>query len=350
MANSTVNLVQRASGLGGRKAQLPVDGGSHIRAGTLVAQLAATAQLVPGSTASSGPAIAIATQEVDNSAGQDGDLYCEVEYDRIYEFENAGGGDAVTEALPMFAVVYMTDDHTVADNSDGGARFPAGRFCGLSPSGRVRVFVGMGNIGDALAAAGDVSITDAGGFTAQTDVEEALQEIYQDLKTAQAFVPIPIGLFTLAANGAPLIVFNDGVADGLDFSEGQSYRFNPSSSAKIGATVPLPQDLDESADIVVHVAGSRVGAADATAALTIEAFFQTMGAAHDADADAGGDTSAFDGATTVVTEETLAIDASDVPAAPCLLSLTLVPTAALDADDLRVHGVWLEYTRKILTA
>lgn len=350
MSNTTKNLIVRPYGKDGRAIYLPVDGGAHIYAGSLVSQLTSTAMLVPGSTASSGPAIGVATHEVDNTDGSDGDLRCAVETDRIFEFTNGSGGDACSEATKLFSVVYMGDDHTIYDNSAGGTLQPAGRFVGMSEDGKVRVYVGMANLGDALADAVDVAIADAGLFTSESDVEGALQEIYQDLKTAQAQVYIPIGAFTLAANGAPLIVFNDGVADGLDFSEGQSYRFNPNSTTKIGATIPMPQDLDDTADVVLHILASRVGSADTTAAITVEAFFQTVGAAHDADADAGGATGAAGAATTVVSELTRTIAAADVPAAPCALSLTLVPTAALDADDLRVHAVWLEYTRKLLTA
>ncbi len=187
-------------------------------------------------------------------------------------------------------------------------------------------------------------------IVADSFVTLAQARAYLDLHDTYVERDALIGAFTLAANGAPLIVFNDGVADGLDFSEGQSYRFNPNSTTKIGATIPMPQDLDDTADVVLHILASRVGSADTTAAITVEAFFQTVGAAHDADADAGGATGAAGAATTVVSELTRTIAAADVPAAPCALSLTLVPTAALDADDLRVHAVWLEYTRKLLTA
>jgi hypothetical protein len=37
-----------------------------------------------------------------------------------------------------------------------------------------------------------------------------------------------------------------------------------------------------------------------------------------------------------------------VPASPSSLLLTLVPTAALDDDDLVILEVWLEVTRKLL--
>ena len=58
MAISTSNRVIKPYGEGDREVVLPVDGGTHIYAGTLVSQLNATQMLVPTSTASSGAAIA----------------------------------------------------------------------------------------------------------------------------------------------------------------------------------------------------------------------------------------------------------------------------------------------------
>ena len=51
MSNTSINLLRRPYGKGGRDIHLPVDGGSHIYEGSLVSQLASTAMLVPGSTA-----------------------------------------------------------------------------------------------------------------------------------------------------------------------------------------------------------------------------------------------------------------------------------------------------------
>jgi hypothetical protein len=192
----------------------------------------------------------------------------------------------------------------------------------------------------------------AASEASQLDTAQAeIDDLQADALTAQAFVPVPLGSFVLSADGTPLIAFDDDAADGFDFVEGLAYRFNPAPTfAAIGTTVPMPPDLDATADVVVHILASRVGSADTTAVLTLTAFFQTVGAAYDADVNAGGNTAALDSATTVVKEVTRTIDAADVPAHPCALSLTIVPSAALDADDIRVHAVWLEYTRALLTS
>lgn len=347
MANTEVNLEIEPVGPKFREINTPVDGGSHIYRGSLVSQLTSTGMLVPGSTASSGPACGVAGHEMNNT-GSDGDERCMIQTDGIFIFANATDTDACSEALALFSVVYMLDDHTIADNSASSTRQPAGLFMGMEEDGRVRVYVGWRLA--AMAEAAAVSIADAGLFTTAADVEAALQEIYQTLKTTQGMIPFPWGDWVIKSSGAKPDAFADGSADGFDYIEGVAYRFNVASTAAIACTQPLPQDLDDTAPIVLHYAAARVGASDVTTVLTTEVFFQTIGAAYDADTNAGGNSTAFDGATTVVTEETLSIAHGDVPAAPGAISITIVPSAALDADDLRVVAVWAEYTKKLLAA
>ena len=141
MANSTVNLVIRpVDGRGARQVTLPVDGGSHIFAGTMVSQLTATAMLVPGSTASSGPCIGVAVHEQDASAVADSALRCQVLYDGIFAFANSGT-DPVAESSLFGAVVYMENDHTVAKTDATGTLKAAGYFVGMEPNGYVRVYI-----------------------------------------------------------------------------------------------------------------------------------------------------------------------------------------------------------------
>ena len=324
----------------------PIAANVQIFKGAIVG-IDSSGRAVPGDTIANGCAKVVgkASASYDNRTGSAlggsaAAVDVEVEYG-VFEYVSASGGGDDIAADDVGKVVFVVDDQTVALTSDTDTRAIAGLVTEVRDS---KVFVWMGPHVAAMLviAASEASQLD----TAQTEIDE----LQADALTAQAMVSIPLAACTLAANGAPLIVFNDGVADGLDFSEGQSYRFNPNASAAIGVTVPMPQDLDDAEDVVVHILASRVGAADTTAAVTVAAFFQTVGAAHDADADAGGATGAIAGATTVVHELTRTIAAADVPAAPCALSLTLLPTAALDADDMRIHAVWLEYTRKLLTA
>lgn len=153
MSNATASIVTLPYGQGGREIRLPVDGGSKVFQGTLVAQLTATGMLVAGSTASSGPAVGVATHDVDNSAGSDGDLRCIVRTDQIFLFANGTSTDACSEATLLGAPVYMSDDHTVFDNDASGTLMRAGYFAGMEPDGKVRVFVTAFGAAGAVAAA-----------------------------------------------------------------------------------------------------------------------------------------------------------------------------------------------------
>jgi len=160
-------------------------------------------------------------------------------------------------------------------------------------------------------------------------------------------------------DGTFLAAFADGASPtpGLDVTDSKAVNVrwnNHANPDPVACGVALPQDLDNSADIVVHYMASKTGATigDAVTFLT-EAFFQTVGALHDADADAGGTSSAMtgDAASKTVQEETLTIAAANVPAAPCKLMLTIQPTdGTLGTDDVHLHDVWLEYTPKVMTS
>lgn len=140
MTNAADNLEIDALGSGGVCAfDLPVDGGSHLRQGTLVSQLTATGALVPYSTASSGVCVGVVQHEADNTDGSDGDVRAKVESRRMYAFAN-DGSDSFSEASLIGSVAYGSDDHTVADASTGG-RKPVGFFYGMEDDGQVRVFV-----------------------------------------------------------------------------------------------------------------------------------------------------------------------------------------------------------------
>lgn len=358
MSNTTKNLIRRPYGKDGREVFLPVDGGSHIYEGTLVAQLG-TGMLVPASTASAGPAIGVAVTECDNTSGSDGDKRCRVEIDRIFEFANGLTTDACSEATTLYAVVYSGDDHTIFDNDGSATLKPAGRFMGMSEDGKVRVFVGMANLGDAFEDASNIAISDAGSFTAATDAESAFAELYQHAKSIQKQVNIPLTAALEVATGAMMTVFADGSSSvpgtQLTNSKACSVRWNNHATpAAIAVTVAMPQDLDDTANVVFHALVSKTGATvgDATK-LTVGAFEQTVGALHDADTDFGGDTDAVVGNATAktVTELTLTLAATDVHATPSSMTFTIKPKAGtLGTDDFCLHAAWLEYKGKLLTS
>lgn len=275
-------------------------------------------------------------------------------------------------------LMYAVDDQTVGNSNVGGTLSPVGRLVRIESVNGVNmalVEVGLSNTEVATLAndyvslatlastangegASLVGIEDAGAFTAQTTVEGALQEIYQGLKTAQAHLPIPLTSF-LDADGDPLAKFVSAASPtfGFNLADSKALNLRWNNDATPGTAlcnVALPQDLDDTAAIVLHFLCSKSGATlgDATT-LTITAFFQTVAALHDADADCGGVTGALVGnaAAKTVAELTLSIAAGDVPPAPCGLTFTVTPTAGLlGTDDLMIHAVWIEYKSKILTS
>jgi hypothetical protein len=241
-------------------------------------------------------------------------------------------------------VCYVADNQTVSTDSDSESRGIAGYCVAVEAlNGITTYYVFM-----SPAVAGQIVIA-AAVETRLTAAEADIDDLQTDCARGELYIPI-----TACTNaGAPLVEFSDGETDGLELvdSEMVAFRWNPGGTveqrAVLAVTVPLPQDLDAAADVVVHLAGARIGAADTTTVLAVGAFFQTMGAAYTAAANCGGNTTAWDAATTVMAEKTVTIAAADVPAAPCLLTLTIEPSAALDADDFVLCGLWLEYTRAL---
>lgn len=353
MANLDSNIDIDPIGPKFREINTPVDGGAHLFRGGLVSQLTATGMLCQGGTASSGPAVGVAGHEQDNSAGADAAERCMIQTDGIFVFPNAAGGDACSEATTLYSVVYMYDDHTIADNSAGSTRQPAGLFMGMEEDGRVRVYVGW-RLG-AAADAASIALADAGAFTTATNIEAALAEIYQDLKSTLAMVPISLASF-VDADGDPLAKFVSAASPTFGFNLGDSEAFalrwnNDATPGTALCQVSLPADLDDTADMYLEFLASKSGATvgDATT-LTCTAFILSEGDLHDADANAGGTTNALVGnAVAKTTDELrLTITAANVPANAYSLTFTVTPTAGtLGTDDLLIHAARLRYKRKL---
>jgi hypothetical protein len=175
------------------------------------------------------------------------------------------------------------------------------------------------------------------------------------ISNTAAQVNVPLALGILAA-GTPLAAFADNASSnpGITLADSKAVAVrwnNAASQTAVWYSVALPQDVDDTADIVIHVLASKSGATvgDATT-FTIAAYFQTPGALHDADTNAGGATGAMTGDATAktVAELTRTIAAADVPASPSTLSFSINPTnSTLGTDDALVEGIWIEYTRKL---
>lgn len=146
MSNATANLPFSVESLGAGPftCDLPVKGSTTIYLKTIVAQHSG-GYMVPGTTSGGGCGLGIASAKADNSgSATDGAVRVVVETMRAYAFPNGTAGDAFSDTSKVGAPVYMTDDHTVADNSSSATRNCIGWFMGFESDGKVRVFMNPG--------------------------------------------------------------------------------------------------------------------------------------------------------------------------------------------------------------
>jgi hypothetical protein len=332
----TATVTQRNTpfvGIVPSKGTLPVAANELILKGTIVCSNA-SALAVAGVDGEGFAAIGKASATADNrttapEGGGAGAINVEIEFG---VFGWLFSGDTPEPGQ----VVFVVDNQTVSVDSDSGARGIAGYVSEVVGS-TCYVLMGPTVVGQIVIAAAEAADLDQ----AQIDID-ALEVRADALEAASTWESPNLVPLLRVSTGADVPAFTDGVADGyqLTDSEALSLRINDDSTTIFTTTISIPEDNDDAEDIVIKILGARIGAADvADVALTIGAFFHTVGAAHTADGNAGGESSSFVAATTVISEETLTILAADVPASPCDLTLTFVVTSELDADDLIITSI-----------
>jgi hypothetical protein len=255
----------------------------------------------------------------------------------------------VGSAINVGTTLYGAADGKVSDTASGTAQGVSLTAAGASNE---HIEVAFWNVKSTTAAT--VSIADAGGFTAQTTVEAALAELYQDQKSIQNFIPIP--LYNLREVSSGLDVGNNAANGGVLSSE-----TTPTLSAINNATdgcqvviwaagnadpvafqVPLPPDLDEAANLLLKGRIACTASATDTPSITLASYFNEGDTAV-------ADTMAASTATTTFVEVTATIAAADVPAGAQTLTCKLTPgTHASSAWSL--SALWLEYKSAILTS
>jgi hypothetical protein len=142
----------------------------------------------------------------------------------------------------------------------------------------------------------------------------------------------------------------------LDNSEIVGVRWNNDAApAAFYSEFLLPEDRQPNTPLIVHLLAAKSGATsgDATT-FTVGCFLKPSGTLQDADADAGGASSAMVGAAAAKTIQhvTRTIAAADVPNAtalvPCSVMLSVKPTAGtLGTDDVTLSLMFVEYTKII---
>lgn len=247
----------------------------------------------------------------------------------------------ISSAIARGTVLYGAADGKVSDASSGTAQ---GIAMEAGAEGQ-RIEVAFWNVKATTAAT--VSIADAGGFTSQATVEAALAEIYQHLLSAQVTIPIPLGSIT-EEDGTALTKQATTVAGYEQLSDKETVITIPidcSEGESLGFSIPVPQDLDDSADVLVHVLAGKDADND-TLTLDCEVYPSAAGDVGNADIQ---DTAA-QAITQAVSELIFTCGADGVLAAPGTLSAVLALGGTNDGDAVYIYGAWIEYTRKILTS
>ena len=130
----------------------------------------------------------------------------------------------------------------------------------------------------------------------------------------------------------------------LDMTNGDTdsalrWTWAAASVEEILVQVPLPPNLDVSADIVLHMRTAKDANAN-TVTLASDCYFNE------------GDTKVEDVTSTIgqaAAETTITIAAADVPAGAQTLTIELTPSAHA-GDALYLYATWLEYTGTTLTS
>jgi len=198
-----------------------------------------------------------------------------------------------------------------------------------------------------------VSFTDGNDLSDQTTVGAALDELYQNAISIQGFINIPLTSLrecdaslavgavaaacgVLGSDTTPIL--SEAVASPLDGCQVLSWA--ASNSDPILFQTALPPDLDDAADLVLHMRIKSAGTANAVG-FTSKAYFNE------------GDTVVEDTGETNQTatwaEKTLTIGAADVPSGAQTLTCMLTP-AAHTTDIMYMSALWIEYKTKIKTS
>jgi len=248
----------------------------------------------------------------------------------------------IGSAIARGTVLYGAADGKVSDTSSGSAQFVAVEAAGASNQ---HIACAPYTVKSTTAAT--VSVADSGGFTSAATVEAALAEIYQGMLSAQWTIPVPLGAITME-DGTVLTKQATTVAGIAQLSDKEQVINIPvdcTSGESLGFSVPVPQDLDDSAAVTVHVLAGKAADNDV---LTLDCEVYPCAVGDTANADIQ-DTAAQT-ITQAASELTFTCGADGVLAAPGTLSVVLALGGTNDGDAVYIYGAWIEYTKAMLTS
>ena len=249
-------------------------------------------------------------------------------------------------ALVRGAVLYGAADGKIDDTSSGSAIGIA--IEAATADGDVIEFMSFAVLSTTAAT---VSYADASGFTTAATVEDALDELYQDMLSVQAFIPIPLTTLrevtnfdvgNIAANGGILASDTTPVLDAINAATDGCQRvlWAINNTDSVMFQTALPPNLDVASDVVIH---TRVmaGTTDAMGFTTKAHFNEGDGSIADT-----GETIQ----TATWTEKIITIAAADVPAGAQTLTVELTPNGGGTTDVFAMSAIWLEHASILLTS
>jgi hypothetical protein len=255
-----------------------------------------------------------------------------------------------SEAISVGATLYGAASGKVKDTSDGTAIGIA--VDEATANNDVIRFIDFTVISTTAAT---VSIADSGSLITGVTVEAALAEIMQGIKTVQ--YQLQPDWICLEA-GTAVTAFSDGASTVPGYTQVSNKDVgirwnNHATPGELCFHFTMPQDLDDTANLVVHLLGTIIkvgGSVVDSPVCSVEAYFSGVGDAISADTNCGGDSTEFT-ADGTLEEATLTLAASNVPASPQSLTLLINPKdGELGTDDFFLAAVWLEGKRKCLTS
>jgi len=190
-----------------------------------------------------------------------------------------------------------------------------------------------------------------------TTIKTTFASVLLDLQTLQAdvrrtgFVPIPLTAFreatafdvaNIAANGGVLASDTTPILEAINAATDGCQRvlWAASNNDQVICSIPLPPDLDTTADLELHFRIVSGGTTDAVG-FTVASFFNE------------GDTSVADTSgtnqTTTYAEVLATIANADIPSGAQVITFGLTPVAHT-TDTLAMTGAWIEYTASTSTA
>lgn len=254
---------------------------------------------------------------------------------------NATGTYEVTasEAFVVGAILYGANDGKAADTSSGSA-------IGIA----VEAATADGDVVEIMSfavlstTAGTVSYADASGFTSAATAEDALDELYQDLLSAQNFITIPLTACMIGDSNNTISFGGPATNPILNMTNGDTdsalrWLWAAADVEEIIFQTPLPPNLDVASDIVIHLLVGKDADAN-TVTLASDTYFNV------------GDTKVEDVTATIAqstTETIITIAAADIPAGAQTMSCEFTPSAHA-GDALSLYAIWIEYTAVLLTS